>query len=165
MLTVAHCQRCVHYRLRARPELFSSADMQSAGGLKARLEWEQQQDQLRLAEQQRVDDNQPLTYEPHFHAWCAAASPFDEAILRAVDDATDATEEQKPTLAEKARQVALVSRHEATAWLASANEGDYEAMTRLVERGRVTVNPVTGEIQPTYVLCDRVNRRARCPLS
>ena len=163
-MTVALCQRCVHYRLRARPELFSPADMQSAGGLKARLEWEQQQDQMRLLEQQRVQANEILTYEPHFHAWCAAASPFDEAILRAVDDAIEASDEERPTLAETARHVALVSRQEAAALLDRAHHGDYDAITQLVKGGRAAVNPVAGDIQATYVLCDRVNQRTRCPL-
>ncbi len=164
MATTAFCPRCVHYRLRPQPELFSAADMQTAGGLKARLEWDQQQDQLRLLEQQRIEANEILTYEPHFHAWCAAASPFDEAILRAVDDAIGAGEDEQAALADKARQVALVSRQEATALLARAGEGDYDAITELVERGQATVNPVAGDIQQTYVLCQRVNQRSLCPL-
>jgi hypothetical protein len=163
-MPVALCQRCVYYRVRARPALFSSADMQSAGGLKARLEWEQQQDQMRLLEQQRVEANEIFTYEPHFHAWCAAASPFDEAILRAVDEAVEANDDDRLGLAQTARHVALVSRQEAAELLARANDGDDEAMALLVERGRATVNPVAGDVQLTYVLCDRVNQRTRCPL-
>jgi hypothetical protein len=164
MTTAAYCPRCAHYRLRQRPQLFSAADMQSTGGLKASLEWEQQQDQLRLLEQQRMDAGEVLTYEPQFHPWCAAASPFDEAILQAVDEATAGDDAERPGLAGKARDLARVSRDEASDLIARAKQGDYDAITRLVEGRRVTVNPVAGDIQPTYVLCQRVNRQSRCPL-
>jgi hypothetical protein len=158
------CPGCAFYRLRARPALFSAADMQSVGGLKASLEWEQQQDQLRLLEQQRIEAAQVLTYEPHFHPWCAAASPFDETVLRAVDEAIGADEAQRPGLSDTARDAARISRGEAAELIGRARHGDYEAMTRLVEGQRATVNPVAGDIQQTYVLCERVNRFSRCPL-
>jgi len=166
MTNTAYCQYCVHYRLRAQAELFSAADMQSAGGLKASLEWEQERIQLRFTEQQKVDaeENKVLDYEPQFHAWCAAASPFDEEVLRAVDEATAASEEERTKLASNARQVAEDSRKQAAELLTRARAGDYEAVTRLVEQERIRVDPVGGDIQETYVLCQRVNPSGRCPL-
>lgn len=162
--TTAFCPRCVHYRLRARAELFSAADMQSTGGLKASLEWEQQQDQLRLLEQQRIEAGEVLSYEPHFTPWCAAASPFDEAVLEAVDEAIAAGGVDRQALRDRAREVAHASRERVRELMTHAAGGDYEAIAELVERRSATVNPVAGDIQQTYVLCGRVNQRSLCPL-
>jgi hypothetical protein len=165
MATAAvYCPRCKHYRMRAQPELFSAADMQSTGGLKARLEWEQQQEQLRLLEQQRVEAGEVLPYEPHFYPWCAAASPFDAGVLDAVDQAFAGGDVPSPELAGKVREMASASRVEARDLLARALKGDYDAVTRLVEAQRATANPVTGDVEQTYLLCRRIIRRAQCPL-
>ena len=158
--SATYCPRCAHYRMRAQPELFSAAEMQSTGGLKAHLEWEQQQQQLRLLEQQRVETAEVLPYEPHFYAWCAAASPFDPAVLDAIDHADGAAEAMLGAI----RELAHASCAKADELIARAEKGDYEAVTELVDGGRVTVNPVTGDVQRTYVLCRRVNRRSQCPL-
>jgi hypothetical protein len=66
------CIECRHYRMRARPELFSTAEMQSPGGLKALTEWEQQEKQYAEREAQRLLTGAAFTYEPHAYAWCAA---------------------------------------------------------------------------------------------
>lgn len=164
MATIAFCPRCVNYRVRPQAELFSAADMQSAGGLKARLQWEQQQDQIRLMEQQRAETDDKIPYEPLFHPWCAAASPYDATVIHAVEAAIDASEDDRPQLADAARRLALESRHTATALLDRARAGDYDAIVTLVGGGRVNVNPVAGDIEQTYVLCGRINQRGLCPL-
>jgi hypothetical protein len=71
------CIDCRHYRLRAKPELFSSADLQTAGGLKARSEWEQQEKQHLQHEEQMVAAGTAFTYEPHHYAWCDAYTRLD----------------------------------------------------------------------------------------
>jgi len=164
MGTATHCPQCAHYRMRAAAELFSAADMQSTGGLKARLEWEQQQEQLRLLEQQRVDSSEVLPYEPHFYPWCAAATPFDAAVLGAVDEATTSPAASFADQAGRARDLARASRDAARALIARAGQGDYDAVTELLQGRRATVNPVNGDVQQMYVLCRRVNRRLQCPL-
>jgi hypothetical protein len=150
--------------MRAQPELFSDADLQSSGGLKARLEWEQQQDQLRLLEQQRVETGEVLPYEPHFYPWCAAATPLDQEVLAAVDEALASNDAPSPETVDRIRKMADESGRAASDLLARAAKGDYEAVTRLLEGRRATANPVTGEVEQVYVLCRRVNRRSQCPL-
>jgi hypothetical protein len=162
--TATHCPRCAHYRMWAQAELFSVADMQSTGGLKARIEWEQQQEQLRLLEQQRADAGDVLPYEPHFYPWCAAASPFDAAVLSAVDEAMASGSTPAPPLVDRAREIARESRAQARDLIARAAGGDYDAITVLVQGRRATVNSVSGNVQQMYVLCRRVNQRLQCPL-
>jgi hypothetical protein len=71
------CIDCRHYRMRAKPDLFSAADLQTAGGLKAQGEWQQQEKQHAEREAQVYASGQPFTYEPHHYAWCAAYTPLD----------------------------------------------------------------------------------------
>src|SRR4029079_16596665 len=102
-------------------------------------EWEAARVHRPVREQQRTEAAQVLPSEPHFHPWCAAASPFDETVLRAVDEAIGADEAQRPGLSDTARDAARISRGEAAELIGRARHGDYEAMTRLVEGQRATV--------------------------
>jgi hypothetical protein len=74
---IKRCVDCRHYRLRAKPELFSSAELQTAGGLKARSDWEQQEKQHLQHEEQMVAAGTAFTYEPHHYAWCDAYTRLD----------------------------------------------------------------------------------------
>jgi hypothetical protein len=150
-----------------QPKLFSAADLQSASGLKAQLEWDQQQNELRLTEQARIDAGEPLTYEPYFHAWCAAATPFDSAILEAIEQVASAAggeEGVRQSGTDKAKKIASQSLERAQQLMQQAETGDADAMTKLVDSGRATVDPVTGEIAAIYALCQDINRSSRCPL-
>src|SRR5580765_2666471 len=71
------CVNCCHYRLRPRADLFSSTELQTAGGLKARTEWQQQEKQHAEREAQLVASGGAFTYEPHHYAWCAAYTRHD----------------------------------------------------------------------------------------
>jgi hypothetical protein len=66
------CTDCRHYRSRAATQLFSSADLQTAGGLKALSEWEQQKKQHAEHERLLLKSGAPFTYEPHTLPWCAS---------------------------------------------------------------------------------------------
>jgi hypothetical protein len=88
--SIRRCLDCVHYRMRPKPSLFNASELQSAGGLKARLDWQQQEKQHAELEAQMVGAGAPFTYEPHHYAWCAyftrvvlvaAAGAGDEAAL------------------------------------------------------------------------------------
>jgi hypothetical protein len=69
--SIRRCKDCRHYRMRAKPEPFSASELQTAGGLKARIEWQQQEKQHAEREAQLVGAGAPFTYEPHHYAWCA----------------------------------------------------------------------------------------------
>jgi len=71
------CANCRHYRLRSTPQLFSATELQTAGGLKAYSEWQQQEKQHAEREAQLVASGGPFTYEPHHYAWCAAFTRLD----------------------------------------------------------------------------------------
>ena len=75
--TVHACKDCRHYRMRPEPELFSSDELQTAGGLKAHAEWLQQEKQHAEREAQLVASGAQFTYEPHHYAWCAAFTPIE----------------------------------------------------------------------------------------
>jgi hypothetical protein len=78
--------------MRAEPELFSPADLQTPGILKAQVEWEQQRRQRAQQETQRVAANIPFDYEPHHFAWCAAYTRLDLVARAKADDAGALTE-------------------------------------------------------------------------
>ena len=80
------CVNCRHYRLRARADLFSSTELQTAGGLKARTEWQQQEKQHAEREAQLVASGVAFTYEPHHYAWCAAYTNLDLARQASAGD-------------------------------------------------------------------------------
>jgi hypothetical protein len=65
------CGYCRHSRRWVKPELFTSAELQTAGGLKALGEWEQQEKQHANRETLMVGNGDPFTFEPHHYAWCA----------------------------------------------------------------------------------------------
>lgn len=71
-MTIRVCTKCRHYRIRPKPVLFDSAELQTAGGLKARSEWQQQEKQHAEREAQLVAADAAFMYEPHHYAWCAA---------------------------------------------------------------------------------------------
>ena len=71
------CADCRFYRMRPKAELFSSEELQTAGGLKAQSEWQQQEKQHAEHEAQLVASGGAFNYEPHHYAWCAAYTPVD----------------------------------------------------------------------------------------
>lgn len=71
------CSTCRHVRIRPKPTLFSTAELQSPGGLKAHTEWQQQQKEHAQREAQLIATNGHFTYEPHHYAWCAAYTRTD----------------------------------------------------------------------------------------
>ena len=52
--------------------MFSSAELQTAGGLKALGEWEQQEKQHSEREMLLFGSGVAFTFEPHHYAWCEA---------------------------------------------------------------------------------------------
>jgi hypothetical protein len=72
------CKDCTQYRERGRSELFSPDELHSAGALKARTEWEQQNKQHAERELQLLSSNQQFTYEPHTVPWCASYTKLDD---------------------------------------------------------------------------------------
>lgn len=70
--TIRFCKTCKHFRSRSNTQLFSSTELQTAGGMKAYSEWQQQEKQHAEREAQLVSAGAPFTYEPHHYAWCAA---------------------------------------------------------------------------------------------
>lgn len=64
------CASCIHYRLRPQLQLFTGDDLQTAGVLKARTQWDAEQRQAAQAEQQRFLAKQPFDFEPQHYAWC-----------------------------------------------------------------------------------------------
>ena len=68
---IRSCIHCRHYRMRSKPDLFNTSELQTAAGLKARIEWQQQEKQHAERETQLVSSGAAFTYEPHHYAWCA----------------------------------------------------------------------------------------------
>ena len=83
---IKRCIDCRHYRLRAKPVLFSGDELQTAGGLKSQMDWEQQEKQHLAREEQMVAGNKAFTYEPHHYAWCAAYTQLDDVKKAAEGD-------------------------------------------------------------------------------
>jgi hypothetical protein len=82
------CSDCRHYRMRAKADLFSAEELQTAGGLKARSEFQQQEKQHAEREAQLVAANGAFTYEPHHYAWCDAYTRVDLAAQASAGDGT-----------------------------------------------------------------------------
>jgi hypothetical protein len=152
-MAVAVCSRCAHFRMRAKPALFKSSELQTSAVLKAQLEWDQEDEERKRLEQQRFEAGQPFTYEPHSFPWCQAATPYDERL-------TDRLRKGAADTAEAARTFATENR----ALLERARKGDDAALTELGDRASIVVNPVSGEISQVYTLCDRLNTMGACPL-
>jgi hypothetical protein len=74
---IRSCKDCRHLRQRPKADLFSSAELQTAGGLKAFSEWQQQEKQHADREAQLYASGEAFTYEPHHYAWCAFYTPID----------------------------------------------------------------------------------------
>jgi hypothetical protein len=154
----AFCPGCRHHRMRAPLELFSRADLQAPGVLKAKLDWDQQEQERRQLEMQRFEAGQAFTYEPFFYDWCAAATPFDAQALAAASDLAAAGDRQA------ARALGAERRYEATRQIARARSGDRGAIQGLMVTGTAGMNPVSGEVLPVYGLCARINPTGECPL-
>jgi hypothetical protein len=92
---IRSCIKCRYSRLRPKADLFSSAELQTSGGLKAYGEWQQQEKQHAEREAQLVSSGGAFTYEPHHYAWCAAFTPLDLATKASAGD--------QPSLAELMR--------------------------------------------------------------
>lgn len=86
------CVQCRHYRLRSKPDLFGATELQTAGGLKARTEWQQQEKQHAEREAQLVASGGAFTYEPHHYAWCAVFTRRDLAERANAGDRTSLEE-------------------------------------------------------------------------
>lgn len=157
-MPIAVCSKCKYHELRPKPDLFSGSEMQAPAVLKAKLEWEQQQNERRQAEQQRFEAGGQFTYEPFNYAWCTAFTPLDVALLGVVEKAVI---ENKMAEA-KAQAMEAWTRNQEL--LQKAKEGDEGAMQTLGEKGCATINPVTGEVSPVYALCARINPAGRCPM-
>ena len=153
-MAVAVCSRCAHYRMRAKPALFKSSELQVSAVLKAQLEWDQEDEERKRLEQQRFEAGQPFTYEPHSFPWCQAATPRDRRLAEELQKVAPAD------VRARAREIAAENQ----ALLQRARKGDDAAFTQLAGRSSVVINPVSGEIHQVYTLCDEVNARGNCPL-
>ena len=63
--------------MRPENQLFSPSELQTAGGLKAYTEWQQQEKQHAERETQLYKSGEAFTYEPRHYAWCAAYTPTE----------------------------------------------------------------------------------------
>ena len=68
--------------------LFSAAELQTSGGLKARVEFQEQEKQHAEREAHMVREGVPFTYEPHHYAWCAAYTHLELARRANAGDAS-----------------------------------------------------------------------------
>jgi hypothetical protein len=118
------CSRCRHQRTRARPALFSPAELSSAEVLKAQLELLQQERQRAEAEQRRFFANVVFDYQPFNYPWCARYTPLEQ--------------------------------------VEQARAGDEALLRELLDTGKAVFNPVTGELNPVYAVCERQNPRGEC---
>jgi len=156
---MAVCSKCKHHQVRPKPELFSRAEMQSPAVLKAKLEWEQQQNERRQAEMQRFEAGQQFTYEPFNYPWCKAFTPLHTDLLLTVQD-----EVGKGLSLDEARAKLVAGMKEWQSVATKALAGDMDAAEQLGMAGAATVNPVTGEVAQVYALCARMNPQAQCVL-
>ncbi|KAA0231948.1 hypothetical protein EDS67_00705 [candidate division KSB1 bacterium] len=157
-ISIAICSKCQHQRMRPKAQLFSQSDLQAPGVLKSKLEWEQQDQERRQIEMQRLDAGQPFNYEPYHYAWCAAYTPYDAQLQ---DVIANALKDGEP---EHVRQLAKESVKRGQELIRRAKADDTAALDELAESGRATMNPVTGEIMQIYALCARMNPTGQCPL-
>lgn len=74
---IRSCRDCRHRKDRPKANLFSSAELQTAGGLKAQTEWQEQEKQHSEGERQLFHSGGAFTYEPRHYAWCAAYTPIE----------------------------------------------------------------------------------------
>lgn len=191
--SVSVCKKCRHFRERSKPELFKANELQMPGVLKAKLEWDQQEQERRLIELQRFEADQPFNYEPHHYPWCAAYTPYDNTLpdlikkvlmeedcerirdligisieccidenwIKLIERAISG---DNASLKELTINLAGISHARGNSLIKLAEAGDDEALQELAEKGRATVNPVTGEIMQIYALCARMNPRQQCPV-
>ena len=155
-MPIAVCRKCKYRQMRPKPELFDNAALQSPAALKAKMEWEQQNQERRQAEQQRYESGGAFNYEPFSYEWCAAFTPFYPELIQKVE-----AEGAAGRMAEA--KALIVSNIDDTAKLLKrASAGESAALEELGMTGRITINPVTGEFAKIYALCARMNPRAQC---
>jgi hypothetical protein len=114
-------------------------------------------EQLRILERQMFESNERFDEEPHFYAWCAACTPYDNKLFETI-----LIEKQKGST--DIHKIAQDSVSGGIELIARANNGDQEALFELAERGRATFSPISGEVKQIYSLCDRINSQGQCPL-
>lgn len=157
-MPIAICTKCQYYCMRPKPELFSLADLQTSGILKTKLEWDQQDQERRRLEMQRFETGQAFNYEPFHYPWCAAYTPYDSQLPKAIASALALEDRQG------ARELAKESVSRGVELISQAQAGDTTALQELAEHNRATLNPVTGEIMQIYALCAYMNPTGQCPL-
>jgi hypothetical protein len=129
-----------------------------SGVLKAKLEWDQQEQERRLIELQRFEAGQSFNYEPHHYPWCTAYTPYDNTLAGAIEEALSVGNRKL------ARELAMKSHERGNKLIKQAEAGYDAALQELAENGRATMNPVNGEIMQTYALCARMNPGGQCPM-
>ncbi len=152
------CIHCRYHQLRAKQQPFSTFALQTPGGLKAKLEWDEKQRQRAQQERQRVEAGLPFDYEPHHYAWCLAYTYINEQDMRRIEVVieTGGWAQARVLVQESVQRGREVVRH--------ARAGDERALGELAQSGQATMNPVTGEIRQIYELCGVKNPEAQCPL-
>jgi hypothetical protein len=138
--------------------MFNVNELQVPGVLKAKLERDQQEQERRLIEMQRFESGQLFTYEPYYYPWCEAYTPFDNTLQSAISEAL--VKEDR----ELARELAKKSNTQGIDLIERAKAGDNAALQELAEKGRATINPVSGDILQVYILCAQMNQSGQCPI-
>ena len=68
---IVYCADCSHYRLKTLANPFSNVlDVWTPDILAAKNEWEQEQREIALNEQQRIEAGLDFDYEPNYVPWC-----------------------------------------------------------------------------------------------
>jgi hypothetical protein len=151
------CVSCRNYRMRPTAQLFSQADLQVPGVLKSSIEAEQQADERRRLEMQRLQANQAFTYEPFYYPWCAAATPFDPTAVAKAQDAGAAGDRAA------ARKIAKDRVAEICDLRKKAKAGE-PVVNQLLDTGAMVTDPVSGDLVPVYGLCAVINQDGQCPM-
>jgi hypothetical protein len=153
------CSNCRYYRMRPKPVLFGLRELQSPKVLEAKLKGDEGENTRRTLEDQRFRQGLPFDYEPHYHPWCAACTPYAPDLLTKITNLINSGEEQ-PQIKEAAQESVELGER----LIQKAKNGDSDALEQLANEGRAKFNPVTGEVMPLYTLCAYVNSTSQCPL-
>lgn len=158
------CNKCVHYRSRAKPYMGSDFDKRNPASIRIIEKWEQEYEDRRRWEDENArklfDGNMQgaIDYEPYHYPWCDLFSPYDALLRGEMKRARDNGD------LKQAKELAVLSITRGKLNYTKAQSGDSQAIDDLIQHMSITINPVSGEISQVYALCAIINYQSQCLL-
>jgi hypothetical protein len=161
------CVFCKNHVMKPDLKLFQDSDLSHPEVLKANNEFESQKKARRILESNNIRDRPYLNYEPEFHGWCHAMSPFSAnehgEVLESLKQAKINSEEAKQKLNEIYIQLNILKD--------KAKNKDKQAIYTMYQKGAIEIGNQfsTGNIEYHYAVAENVNlnngnEEIACPL-